>query len=106
MVQRFAQDWAGSGARIVSISAGVVDTPMGQLEAGSKGAGNAPLVLRNTPIGRFADADEIAAVAEFLCQPAAGYMTGCDVLVDGGAIASLRYHATEDERRAWDQPWR
>jgi NAD(P)-dependent dehydrogenase (short-subunit alcohol dehydrogenase family) len=79
---------------------------MGQPEAGSGGAGNAPLALKNTPLGRFASADEIAAVAEFLCQPAAGYMTGCDVLVDGGAVAGLRYHATEDARRAWDHPWR
>ena len=67
MVGWFAQDCAGKGARIVSISPGVVDTPMGRFEAGSAGAGLAALALKNTPLGRSAGADEIAAMAEFLC---------------------------------------
>ena len=106
MVGRRARDWANKGARIVSISPGVVDTPMGRIETGAGSAGNAALAMKNTPLGRFATADEIAAVAEFLCRSDAGFMTGCDVLVDGGAVAGFRHHATEEARRAWDHPWR
>jgi NAD(P)-dependent dehydrogenase (short-subunit alcohol dehydrogenase family) len=105
LVEQLASHWAAKGARIVSISPGVVDTPMGQRETGSGGAGNAALALKNTPLGRYATADEIAALGEFLCQPAAGFITGCDVLIDGGAIAGFRHQATEEVRRAWDHPW-
>jgi len=105
LVEQRAARWAKKGARIVSVSPGVVDTPMGQRETGAAGGGSAPLALKNTPLGRYATADEIAALAEFLCQPAAGFITGCDVLIDGGAIAGFRHEATEEARRAWDHPW-
>jgi NAD(P)-dependent dehydrogenase (short-subunit alcohol dehydrogenase family) len=105
LVEQRAAEWAKKGARIVSISPGVVDTPMGQRETGPGGGGSAALALKNTPVGRFATADEIAALAEFLSQPAAGFITGCDVLIDGGAIAGFRHDATEDARHTWDHPW-
>jgi NAD(P)-dependent dehydrogenase (short-subunit alcohol dehydrogenase family) len=105
LVEQRAARWAKKGARIVSISPGVVDTPMGQRETGVSGGGSAPLALKNTPLGRYAAADEIAALAEFLCQPAAGFITGCDVLIDGGAIAGFRHEATAEARRSWDHPW-
>jgi len=44
-------------------------------------------VLRSIPLGRFADPAEIAAVVAFLCSPAAGYVTGTTVTVDGGMAA-------------------
>lgn len=104
-VEQRASQWARKGARIVSISPGVVDTPMGQRETGASGGGSAPLVLKNTPLARFATADEIAALAEFLCEPAAGFITGCDILIDGGAIAGFHHEATPEARHAWDHPW-
>jgi NAD(P)-dependent dehydrogenase (short-subunit alcohol dehydrogenase family) len=106
LVQWYARDWARRGARIFSISPGVVDTPMGRRETGGGGAGNAPLALQSAAVSRLADADEIAAVAEALCQPFAAFMTGCDVPVDGGSLAGLRCHAPQDARRLWDHPWR
>jgi NAD(P)-dependent dehydrogenase (short-subunit alcohol dehydrogenase family) len=44
-------------------------------------------VLASIPLGRFADPDEIAAVIAFLCSPAAGYVSGTSLTVDGGASA-------------------
>jgi 3-oxoacyl-[acyl-carrier protein] reductase len=41
------------------------------------------------PMGRFAQPEEIAAAAAFLATPAAGYVTGVSLPVDGGRIASL-----------------
>jgi NAD(P)-dependent dehydrogenase (short-subunit alcohol dehydrogenase family) len=105
LVEQHASAWARKGARIVSISPGVVDTPMGQRETGASGGGSAPLVLKNTPLARFATADEIAALAEFLCQPVAGFITGCDILIDGGAIAGFHHEATSEARHTWDHPW-
>lgn len=106
LVQWYARDCAQRSARIFSISPGVVDTPMGRRETGGSGAGNAPLVLQSAAIARLADAHEIAAVAEVLCRPLAGFMTGCDVLIDGGSLAGLQCHAPDEERRLWDHPWR
>jgi NAD(P)-dependent dehydrogenase (short-subunit alcohol dehydrogenase family) len=105
LVEQRASLWARKGARIVSISPGVVDTPMGQRETGASGGGSAPLVLKNTPLARFATADEVAALAQFLCQPTAGFITGCDILIDGGAIAGFHHEATPEARQAWDHPW-
>lgn len=44
---------------------------------------------RTVPAGRFADAAEVAAVIAFLCSPAAGYVNGVSLAVDGGRMNSL-----------------
>jgi NAD(P)-dependent dehydrogenase (short-subunit alcohol dehydrogenase family) len=41
----------------------------------------------SSALPRFAQPDELAAVAVFLCSPAASFVTACDVLVDGGEVA-------------------
>ena len=46
-------------------------------------------MLASVPAGRFADASEIAAVIAFLASPAAGYVNGINVPVDGGRMQSL-----------------
>ena len=46
-------------------------------------------MLATVPAGRFADASELAAVIAFLCSPAAGYVNGINVPVDGGRTKSL-----------------
>lgn len=75
------------GARIVSLSPGIIDTPMGQLEL-AQGRGMAEM-LDVTPLARMGRAEEIASVAVFLCSPAASYVTGCDIRVDGGTIPGM-----------------
>ena len=84
------------GARILSLSPGLIDTPMGQLELRDN-PGKRGLVGR-TPIeapddggsaelpGRPAD---IADVMEFLAGPGARFVSGCDLRVDGGLVAEL-----------------
>jgi NAD(P)-dependent dehydrogenase (short-subunit alcohol dehydrogenase family) len=75
------------GARIVSVSPGSFDTPMGQLEA-DHGASE---LLKFAAIKRFGKPDEIAAVLAFCAGTAPGYLTGTDVLVDGGTRAGQEF---------------
>ena len=81
-VGRAAVRWGATGARICSVSPGLTDTPMGRQELGQQ-----PIMrsmLERTPLGRLGTPDEIAAVAAFLVSDAASFVTGIDVLVDGG----------------------
>lgn len=75
------------GARLVSLSPGIVDTPMGRQEDEAQ-----PLMadmVAGSPLGRMVEADEVAAVIEFLVSGAASAVTGVDVLVDGGQTGPL-----------------
>jgi NAD(P)-dependent dehydrogenase (short-subunit alcohol dehydrogenase family) len=91
-VQRFVQREAvrlgPAGARICSVSPGIIDTPQGQQEAANH-PGMAKLV-QLTPLGRTGQAGEVAAVVGFLLSAEASFLTGIDVLVDGGAFAAVR----------------
>jgi NAD(P)-dependent dehydrogenase (short-subunit alcohol dehydrogenase family) len=86
-VRHSAAGWGARNARIVSVSPGIIDTPMGQREAAAQ-----PMmddIVLATPISRVGAADEVAAVACFLASPEASFVSGCDILVDGGFIATL-----------------
>lgn len=85
LVRRTAPGWGRRGARIVSVSPGVVETPMGRLEiASTEGTSE---MATGCALGRIGRSEEVAAVISFLCSERASYLTGTDVLVDGGAVA-------------------
>jgi NAD(P)-dependent dehydrogenase (short-subunit alcohol dehydrogenase family) len=88
LVGRESVAWGRLGARICSISPGTIDTPMGQQEMA--GQPFMATMLEHTPLGRLGQAEEIANVVAFLVSPEASYMTGCDLLVDGGTVPGLR----------------
>lgn len=83
-----ASSWGKSGARIVSVSPGLISTPMGRTEA----AGNpgASAVMSGTPLGRWGTALDVADAVEFLTSDRASFITGTDLRVDGGAVPALR----------------
>jgi len=88
-VKSAAIPWARRGARINSISPGVISTTMGRAEVGDAATGEAAsaLVARSAS-QRMGTATEIAAAAEFLLGANASFITGTDLLVDGGAVAA------------------
>jgi NAD(P)-dependent dehydrogenase (short-subunit alcohol dehydrogenase family) len=87
LVGRTAIDWGRRGGRICSISPGMIDTPMGRQEFAAQPV--MAVLLEQTPLGREGTADEVAAVASFLLSDEASFVTGVDVLVDGGACAAV-----------------
>lgn len=88
LVERKGIEWGPKGARIVSISPGLMLTPMGRKEL-AETAGAAQMDAA-TPVGRSGTALDIAAAARFLASPEAGFITGSDLRIDGGSIALVR----------------
>ncbi|WP_123023355.1 SDR family oxidoreductase [Mycolicibacterium stellerae] len=81
----------GKGLRILSVSPGSVDTEMGQLEADA-GAG---AMVADAAVPRWGKPEEMAALLAFCASDKAGYLTGTDILNDGGVIASMKERARQ-----------
>ena len=89
-VQGAALTWGDRGARVNSLSPGIILTPLARDEMSGPGAEGYQKMIETSPAGRVGTADEVAAVAAFLLGPDAGFITGTDLLMDGGVIAALR----------------
>ena len=89
-VQAESLRWAERGARVNSISPGIIMTPMAEKEMASPiGAGYRAMIAASAA-KRVGTAEEIASAAAYLLGPDAGFITGSDLLIDGGVIAALR----------------
>ncbi len=82
LVKAMAISLAGNGIRVNAVGPGPTETPM---TAGMP-AGIRRKMLSRTPLGRFAQPEEIAAVAAFLASDEAGYVTGQTLYADGGRL--------------------
>jgi NAD(P)-dependent dehydrogenase (short-subunit alcohol dehydrogenase family) len=81
---RAAVRWGRHGGRVNSIAPGLINTPMQHQEREEH-----PIIremFEQTPLGRFGEPEEVAAVAAFLASDAASFVSGIDVLVDGGMV--------------------
>ena len=81
-----ALDHAADGIRVNSLSPGAVLTPRLTHAYGSEAEAERALAPKH-PIGRIGRAEEIAGAAVFLASPDATFMTGADLVVDGGYLA-------------------
>lgn len=84
-----AGSWGRRGARINSISPGVISTAMGRLELDSESGTLMRSMVDNSGLRRMGTPEDIAAAAEFLLGPSASFITGTDLLVDGGVVAAI-----------------
>jgi NAD(P)-dependent dehydrogenase (short-subunit alcohol dehydrogenase family) len=92
MVRRLAPSWGARGARIMSVSPGINDTPMNRLDEERH-----PIMaefIKSGPLGRRGKPEEVAKVVAFLTSDDASFMTGSDVLVDGGMVAVIPEDST------------
>jgi NAD(P)-dependent dehydrogenase (short-subunit alcohol dehydrogenase family) len=87
LVHREAVHLGPVGARICSVSPGMIDTPQGRQEMQQQPV--MQTLLERTPLQRLGTADDVAAVVSFLLSDEAAFVTGVDVLVDGGVVAAL-----------------
>lgn len=86
LVKSVALDYIDQGIRINSICPGTVDTPslQGRLRATGDYETALKQFIARQPMGRLGTADEIAALALYLASDESGYMTGQNLLIDGG----------------------
>lgn len=89
-VQAESLRWAERGARVNSISPGIIATPLAQHELASPVGPRYLALIEASAIKRMGTPDEVAAAAAYLLGPDAGFITGSDLLIDGGVIAALR----------------
>ena len=93
-----AVKWGEKGARINSISPGIVVTPLAIDEFNGPRGDFYKNMFAKCPARRPATADEVANVAELLMSPKGAFITGSDFLIDGGATASYFYGALKSEK--------
>ncbi len=89
-VRAASAQWGRRGARINSISPGIISTPMGQQELDSPVGDGMRAMIAMSATGRIGTPDDIAAATAFLLGPEATFITGTDLLVDGGVIAAVK----------------
>ena len=83
--------WGQRGARINSISPGIIVTPLAIDEFNGPRGDFYKNMFAKCPAGRPGTADEVGALAELVMGPAEAFVTGSDFLIDGGATASYFY---------------
>ena len=88
-----AVKWGTRGARINSISPGIIVTPLAIDEFNGPRGNFYKNMFAHCPAGRAGTADEVANVAELLMSRRGALITGADFLVDGGATAAYFYNS-------------
>lgn len=85
LTQTLAAEWAARGVRVNAISPGFFMT---ELNRDKMSPERKALALARTPAGRFGEVDELVGAAIYLASPAATFVTGETIAVDGGFLAS------------------
>lgn len=83
--------WGERGARINSVSPGIIVTPLALDEFNGPRGDFYKNMFAKSPAGRPGTADEVAALAELIMGHSGAFITGSDFLIDGGATASYFY---------------
>lgn len=84
MTKAFAKECAPLGVRVNALAPGATDTKFASALVNTPAISER--ILQRTPLGRFAQPDEMAGAVLYLVSPAASYTTGACIVVDGGAL--------------------
>ena len=89
LTRSLALEVAPSGIRVNAIAPGCIETDM------VKGLGEETkaMLVEETPIGRLGTPEDIANLVSFLASEKAGFITGQDIVVDGGMTKQMIYHS-------------
>lgn len=93
-----AVNWGRRGARVNSISPGIIVTPLALDEFNGPRGNFYKNMFAKCPAGRPGTADEVANVAELLMSDKGAFITGADFLIDGGATASYFYGPLQPDK--------
>ena len=94
-----ALDYAAKGIRINAVCPGMVNTPMAVFVTKNYDPEIVSRMVAQEPIGRFGEPEEIAAAVVWLCSPAASFMVGHAMAVDGGLLVLSRRHCSRSVGR-------
>ena len=94
-----AVKWGERGARLNSISPGIIVTPLAIDEFNGPRGDFYKNMFAKCPAGRPGTADEVANVAELLMRPQGAFITGADFLIDGGATAAYFYGPLQPQEK-------
>lgn len=83
--------WGKRGARLNTISPGIVITPLAKDELGGPHGDGYRRMIEQSPTGRAGTPDEVGAVGALLMGQDGGFITGSDILMDGGVTAAYWY---------------
>jgi NAD(P)-dependent dehydrogenase (short-subunit alcohol dehydrogenase family) len=83
--------WGKRGARVNTISPGIIFTPMAKDEMTGPGGESYRRMIELCPAGRGGTPDEVGTVGALLMGPYGGFITGSDFLMDGGLTAAYRF---------------
>jgi NAD(P)-dependent dehydrogenase (short-subunit alcohol dehydrogenase family) len=90
--------WGERGARVNTISPGVVMTPLAKDELGGPRGAGYRRMIEVSAAGRAGTPDEVGAVGALLMGPDGGFITGSDILMDGGVTAAYWYGGLAEVR--------
>lgn len=89
-VQASAVTWGARGARVNCLSPGIISTPLAQDEMTGPNAAGYAAMIDTSAAGRMGTPVEVADIAAYLLGADSSFVTGSDLLIDGGVIAAMR----------------